>query len=499
MSDWQPVDERVLDERLRSVYPFLTWRPVGDAPRTIVVMHSVAVYLPPRWQPLLPAYEERFMCYLLGLLSAGTRVVYVTSMPIHPRLVDYWFSLVPGLDTPANRARLTLVPVVDARALPLTHKVLDHPGVVRRIRETVQDPDCAVTMGHTVTSADVELARLLGVPVYGAHPRFAYWGTKSGSRQAFEDSQVPVAPGVSGVRTRTDVAEAIGKLRAEDPALARVIIKLDEGVSGVGNGTITLSPGRKIERLLDRIKLEEPSLTVEEYYAHLEEEGGVVEAFVVGDEVRSPSVQLRMSPFGVVEVISTHEQILGGPHGLSYLGCRMPAAPEYADAIARQALRVGLRLAAEHIVGRCALDFLAVRRGAEWENFGLEVNLRTGGTTHPAATLASLTRGGYDLGASAFLSGSGIPKFYTATDHLEREEYARLTTDDLLDVLPAHGLGWDHETETGTVFHMASAIGGMGTVGLTAIADSSADAEALFQRSRAALDAAAEAMPSHQP
>ena len=47
----------------------------------------------------MPAFEERFLCHLLGLASPGTRIVYVTSMPIHPRLVDYWLGLVPGLDT----------------------------------------------------------------------------------------------------------------------------------------------------------------------------------------------------------------------------------------------------------------------------------------------------------------------------------------------------------------------------------------------------------------
>jgi hypothetical protein len=81
-----------------------------------------------------------------------------------------------------------------------------------------------------------------------------------------------------------------------------------------------------------------------------------------------------------------------------------------------------------------------------------------------------------------------------ATDHLEKQEYAALTTDDLLDVLPRHGLGWDHETESGVVFHLASAIGGMGTVGLTAVADTPAGAGALFEKSRSALDLAAAEM-----
>ena len=478
------VDDSELAARLASAWPHLVWRPVGDVPRTIIVMQSISAYLPPRWQPLLPAYEERYLCYLLGLLSPGTRVVYVTSMPIHPRLVDYWFGLVPGLDTPANRARLTLVPVVDARPVPLTRKVLDHPGVMRRIRDSVADPHCAVTVGHTVTEDDIEVARRLGVPVHGADPRFAHWGTKSGSREAFEAAGGALAPGRT-VRPPPDVAAAIAARRAADPGLARVIVKLDEGASGIGNGTITLPGGP------DAIELEEPEIAVESYYEHLEREGGVVEAFLAGEEVRSPSVQLRMTPFGKAEVLSTHEQVLGGRHGLTYLGCTMPAATSYAARIAEQALAVGHGLAARGIVGRCSIDFLAVRGGATWATYASEINLRAGGTTHPLATLAALTRGGYDAGAGTFRSADGTPKFYTATDHLASEAYARLTTDDLLDVLPAAGLGWDSATETGTVFHMASAIAGTGTVGLTAIADSADEANALFERSRAALDEAA--------
>jgi hypothetical protein len=239
------------------------------------------------------------------------------------------------------------------------------------------------------------------------------------------------------------------------------------------------------------IEFEEPEVTVEGYYDHMEREGGVVEAFLAGDEVRSPSVQRRMTPFGEPDILSTHEQVLGGPNGLSYLGCTMPASLDYSSCIAEQAMAVGRRMTEAGIVGRCSIDFLAVRRGSAWTTYASEINLRAGGTTHPLATLASLTRGAYDLEEEGFRSGSGTPKYYAATDHLEGEAYASLTTDDLLDVLPASGLGWDHETETGAVFHMASAIAGTGNVGLTAIADSPSGATALFERSRSALDLAA--------
>ena len=50
----------------------------------------------------------------------------------------------------------------------------------------------------------------------------------------------------------------------------------------------------------------------------------------MGREFRSPSAQLRVTPLGKVELLSTHDQMLGGPSGQTYLGCRFPANLEYA-------------------------------------------------------------------------------------------------------------------------------------------------------------------------
>ena len=65
--------------------------------RTFVVVHSLSLDLPEHLYPVFPAYEERFLCMVLSLLRAPrSRVVYVTSQPILPRAVDYFFGLVPG-------------------------------------------------------------------------------------------------------------------------------------------------------------------------------------------------------------------------------------------------------------------------------------------------------------------------------------------------------------------------------------------------------------------
>ena len=71
-------------------------------------------------------------------------------------------------------------------------------------------------------------------------------------------------------------------------------------------------------------------------------------------------MQLRVTPLGEVELLSTHDQLLGGPSGQSYLGCRFPA--DFACQGDRaDAATIGRRLAREGVLGRFAIDFVVVR------------------------------------------------------------------------------------------------------------------------------------------
>ena len=69
---------------------------------------------------------------------------------------------------------------------------------------------------------------------------------------------------------------------------------------------------------------------VDEYLRTLGAGGGIVEERITGVELRSPSVQLRVTPLGEVEVLSTHDQLLGGPSGQSYLGASSRPTSAYA-------------------------------------------------------------------------------------------------------------------------------------------------------------------------
>jgi len=106
--------------------------------------------------------------------------------------------------------------------------------------------------------------------------------------------------------------------------------------------------------------------------------------------------------------------------------------------------------------------------------------------THPALTLLALTEGDYQPDQGCYIAG-GVPKHYVATDHLETPGLATLTPDDVLDVAEQSGLVWDDASMTGLVFHMVSAVGVAGRVGVTAIADSPASAEALYRKSESTL------------
>ena len=483
---------RALQARLRPLWPALTPRAFHEE-RTLVVVSSISLPAPAHLAPVWPAYEERYLFYVLALAKGrNTRVVYVTSQPMLPRLVDYYFDLVPAEVRADLRRRLTIVSVGDGSNRPLTTKILERPLLVERLRSLVPDPTRGLLLPFVTTGLEAELAIRLGIPVYGPDPDLSWLGTQQGSRRAFAAAGVPHARGAD-VRDVDDVVDALVDLQRERPS-RRAVVKLDEGISGLGNAIVDLDLAVERDAIARRVASlapEDTELGADAFLAALASGGGVVEEWLEGGSVQSPSVQLRASPEAEVEILSTHDQILGGPTGQSYLGCRFPAHPDYAASITEQARSIGCELARRGVIGRFAVDFVTVRDAdGGWDPYAVEINLRNGGTTHPSITLAALCDGSYDEDACELRSG-GVAKHYVATDHLERPEYACLTPDDVLDLVEPEGLGWDCERETGIAFHLLSAVAVAGRVGLTAIGNSPAEADALYERAAAALDRAA--------
>ncbi|MEZ4517929.1 MAG: peptide ligase PGM1-related protein [Chloroflexota bacterium] len=293
------------------------------------------------------------------------------------------------------------------------------------------------------------------------------------------------------------------QLRAAKPDVRRAIVKLNEGVSGIGNTVVDLTnlpdPGDPAEAaaVLERLRnmqFEVDMFGYPDYIATAIKEGAVVEEMLDGEVKLSPSVQMRISPLGEVQVLYTHDQMLGGPSGQSYLGAIFPADPTYSRLITREAVKVGERLAREGVVGRFVIDFLVIRNGdGDWEPFAIEINLRKGGTTHPFLALQYLTDGLYDPETGNFTTELGGEKCYVASDHIESEAYRNLTTEDLFDLVSNYRLHYDHTCQTGLVLHMFSKIAETGRIGVTAIHNSPEQARALYDRFVATLDVVASA------
>ena len=442
------------------------------------------------------ALEERFLFFLLLLRQPRLRLVYVTSQPINPLIVDYYLSLLPGVIPSHARARLSLVSVDDSGPEPLVTKILARPRLIARIRDLVPERSLCHLVPYNTTSLERDLALLLGIPMYGADPRLFPLGTKSGCRRLFARAGVRYPPGVEDLHSRDDLEQAVLALRAQRPGIRAAMVKLNEGVAGTGNAVVHLedlpAPGSPQERgavasRVEDMELEDTRIELGAYLAKLEARGGIVEERVVGDELRSPSVQMRVTPVGQVEVLSTHDQVLGGPSGQSYLGCRFPADAGYAGLITADAQRIGELLAGEGVLGRFAVDFVTVRRGAHWEADAIEVNLRKGGTTHPFLTLQFLTDGRYAPAAARFVTPGGEERHLVATDHFGHPSLRGLRVEDLFDLLARTGLSYDHARQTGVVFHMLSALTTFGQVGMTAIGHTPAAAQELYDAAEQAL------------
>ena len=425
--------------------------------RTVMTRHSAGMWV----------LEERALFWVLALRRPWVRVVAVTRRPVDPVAIEYYLSLLPDPDD--ARARLTLISLdEESDTRPLAAVVADRADIVDRIRAAVgDDPTAAMLMPFNVTEQEQDLAVAIGTPVYGVEHRFARYGRKSDGRRLFADVGVRTAPGVEDVRTADHVTRALATLRPTGDA----VVKLDESVYGEGN--VRMSPGT------------DPNTLPEAYLADLGRLGGVVEAWLDGDEVASPSAQVRIRPGGETFVISTHDQMLGGDNGQQFTGGRFPASGAYQHTIIGPARRVAERLAAEGAVGRFGIDFVVVReKDGTWHSYAMELNLREGGTSHPYGTLWLLTEGNFDADEGAFRLADGSRRAFVASDNVA------VGVDRPADVLAAsRSAGTDYETTTatGTIFHMFGAVAAEGRIAAVTIGTSHDDAARRHERVTAAI------------
>ena len=455
-------------------------------------------------------YEERLLFSLIRLRNPLTRVIYITALPLCPIVIDYYLQLLPGIPFSHARDRLLLISTYDGSLKPLTQKILERPRLVAKIRRALR-PNKSYMVCYNSTDLEQQLSLKLGIPLLAASPEVLAWGSKSGSRRIFAEAGIPHPDGSYTVRNVTDLIQELWLLWQRQPKLNKIVVKLNEGFSGEGNAILDLRPIKNyaphltdeattktaLEKQLSVMNFQGAGETWTTFSARIPELGIIVEAFIEGEIKQSPSVQGYIRPSGEVEIVSTHDQILGGVDGQVYEGCYFPADSHYRLKLQELGLKVGEVLAAKGAIERYSVDFITVQNPhtREWDIQAIEINLRKGGTTHPFMTLRLLTNGTFDYDTGKYLSQQNQEKYYIATDNLQKEQYRGLLPDDLMDIVAQERLHFDSSSRTGTVFHLMGALSEFGKLGLTSIGNSPAEAREIYHRVESVLDRATQEFP----
>lgn len=423
--------------------------------QTMVVIPSVEPSADEASGTALLALEERLLCLLLLLRKPRARMIYCTSQAIGPDLVDYYLGLLPGVIPAHARARLHLFPVHDGSPRPLARKILERPRLVERLRELIPDTETAHLVPFAMSDLERGLSVALGIPAFGADPKFDEVATRSGSRRLFSEVGVDHPRGIEGIRSPADAMHAIRDLRSRFPDLPQVRIELERGDPRLGGLRVSLASLVEADGLEAARALQErfrdalagaDRHVADPFWQRVASEGAVVEAPQLLEDRRLVSAELRITPVGGVELQATHDR------SVREKGWRFPADPAYARSVASDALRVGEHLCERGVLGTFSTLFEVGRdQGGAWRREALQVQLGKSEVSMPYLTLELLTDGRYGVEAGRFLTRGGSSKCYLSTRSVSSPSYRAITPDEIFDFVVRHGLHYDHATQTGVV------------------------------------------------
>jgi PGM1 C-terminal domain/ATP-grasp domain len=429
-------------------------------------------------------YEERLLFLLLALRQPEVRIIYLSSVPIDAAIIDYYLRLLP--DPGDARARLSVVAAGDTSARPLTAKLLDRPDLLRRLQSLAREADNVWILPFNVTELERSFATRLQTPIYGPSPELALLGSKSGSRRVAKAAGVPVPDGVEDLRSLAALDRAATKLRRRRAGPCSLIVKLDDSFSGLGNATVDLAAS-PASIAGSPTSFSAGGESWSGFADKIARRGAVVEERLRQPGMTFPSVLGEIAPGGTFTVLATHDQVLGGPSGQVYVGCRFPAASGYRDAIQDSAEQVAKSLAAAGAIGVFGIDFMVVPSDDGDRAFLGEINLRLGGTTHPLGVTALATGGRYDRSSGHLLVG-GRPRSYVATDNYRSDRLVGMTPAGVVELVDRGGLAFRPGDTSGVVLHLLGAVEQLGKLGFTCVAESAEEAASLYRRTLAALE-----------
>jgi len=205
-----------------------------DAPYTSVIVPSVALEPRGRARRRDALCEEETLLFLLTRLrNPRARVVYVTSQPIAPVVLEYYLQFLSGIPASHARGRLALLTAYDASPRPLTEKILERPRLLERIRAAIPDASRAFLRVIRATPLERRLAVLLGIPLDAADPGLESLCSGSSAEEIFRAAGLDSEPPSGVVRERGagPQVSASAQLRI-DPSGEAVLVSTHDELRG---------------------------------------------------------------------------------------------------------------------------------------------------------------------------------------------------------------------------------------------------------------------------
>ena len=357
-------------------------------------------------------YEERLLFLLIRLRNPRARMVYVTSQPVHPMILEYYFQFLAGIPASHARARLTLLCAHDASPRSLTEKILERPRLLQRIRDGIVDTEPRLPHRLQLHAAGAQAGRAARHPAERRRPEPHPPGHEVGQPQGVPRGGRRPAEGIEDLRTEHEVENALRRAaRAQRPRHPARGGQAERQLLGRGQRALPLPRGRRRARRCRRrcssLEFSVPTETPEVYFDKFARMGGIVEEFIEAPEKDSPSRAAARQPAR-----------RGGRRSRpTTRSSAAPAARSSSAAASPPTTTTGCRsqeAGAPHRHGagqprrgqplRGGLPGLARSDGqTEWKLAALEINLRMGGTTHPYLALQFLTGGQLDHATGLFL------------------------------------------------------------------------------------------------
>lgn len=436
----------------------------------------------------LDSWPERHLIELRHLQHPEHRMVVVTPVAINDACLDAVLQLLPAAPPHWWRQRLQCINLNDHSPISLTNKLLARPRLLEFLAALLRPG--SVLACYAVSDEELILAQRLGLALEGTPAELAELGSKAGSAEVFKATGLPHPCTTPLCHSIEALIDAIDELALRHNVIDRLMVKLNRMAGGRGNAPLALAlgPWRQQRASTRRSQLqqalEQLAMPLPHWEAELQRNGVIAQELICAPTgaLSSPSVQLWITPSGESNILSTHEQCLGGPHGQSFQGCCFPARHGYSQEAIAMAERLGAYLAQLGCRGPVLLDLLARREPQGWRLWAIEINLRKGGTTHPFQLAATATGSVFDHSSGLLRTVDGDAVFYEASDELQQEHWRGLLPEQMVDAMVKQQLYFNSATRRGCIPMRLGALSEHGLLGAICVGRSRRDAARLMQQ-----------------